>query len=123
MPASQHTIAGTVLTMPVKIRRATQHMGMFSVDADAAQQMIDYSGLQVCRYRRDRAVVVLVHMHYVDGDLGQYHEFGTNVQVNPPGSDASGSARCNRRAPSSITSPSTRRSHSRRDGRFGVTRR
>ena len=25
-------------------------MAMFSVDADAAQQMIDYSGLQVCRY-------------------------------------------------------------------------
>ena len=90
MTASQHTIAGTVLTMPVKIRKATQHMAMFSVDADAAQRMIDYSGLQVCRYRRGRAVVVLIHMHYVDGDLGQYHEYGTNVMVNPPGSDASG---------------------------------
>jgi hypothetical protein len=90
MPASQHTIAGKVLTMPVKIRKATQHMGMFSVDADAAQRMIDYSGLQVCRYRPGRAILVLVHMHYVDGDLGQYHEFGTNVQVNPPGSDGSG---------------------------------
>ena len=50
MTASQHTIAGTVLTMPVKIRKATQHTAMFSVDADAAQRMIDYSGLQVCRY-------------------------------------------------------------------------
>ena len=49
MTASQHTIAGTVLTMPVKIRKATQHMAMFSVDADAAQRLIDYSGLQVCR--------------------------------------------------------------------------
>ena len=29
-------------------------------------------------------------MHYVDGDLGQYHEYGTNVMVNPPGSNASG---------------------------------
>ena len=42
---------GTVLTMPVKIRKAVQHMAMFSVDADAAQRLIDYSGLQVCRYR------------------------------------------------------------------------
>ena len=29
-------------------------------------------------------------MHYVDSDLGQYHEYGTNVMVNPPGSNASG---------------------------------
>jgi hypothetical protein len=89
-PISQHEIAGTVLTMPVKIRRATQHMAMFSVDADAAQAMIDYSGLQVCRYRPSKAVVVLMLMHYVDGDLGQYLEYGTNVMVNPPGSTAAG---------------------------------
>ncbi|HEY7051140.1 MAG TPA: acetoacetate decarboxylase family protein [Mycobacterium sp.] len=87
---SQHTIAGTVLTMPVKIRQAQQHLAMFSVDADAAQRMIDYSGLQVCRYRPGRAVVILMLMHYIDGDLGQYYEYGTNVMVNPPGSNASG---------------------------------
>jgi hypothetical protein len=90
MTASQHTIAGTVLTMPVKIRHAEQHMAMFSVDADAAQRMIDYSGLQVCRYLPGRAIVVLMLMRYVDGDLGQYLEYGTNVMVNPPGSNASG---------------------------------
>jgi len=90
MTASQHTIAGTVITMPVKIRKANQHMAMFSVDADAAQRMIDYSGLQVCRYLPGRAIVVLMLMHYVDGDLGQYYEYGTNVMVNPPGSTASG---------------------------------
>lgn len=90
MTASQHTIAGTVLTMPVRIRKANQHMAMFSVDADAAQQMIDYSGLRVCRYLPGRAIAVLMLMHYIDGDLGQYHEFGTSVMVNPPGSSASG---------------------------------
>jgi hypothetical protein len=85
MTASQHTIAGTVLTMPVKIRKANQHMAMFSVDADAAQQLIDYSGLQVCRYLPGRAIAVLMLMHYIDGDLGQYYEFGTSIMVNPPG--------------------------------------
>jgi hypothetical protein len=85
MTASQHTIAGTVLTMPVKIRKANQHMAMFSVDADAAQRLIDYSGLQVCRYLPGRAIVVLMLMHYLDGDLGQYCEFGTSIMVNPPG--------------------------------------
>ena len=65
-------------------------MAMFSVDADAAQRMIDYSGLQVCRYLPGRAIVVLILMHYIDGDLGQYHEFSTSVMVNPPGSNATG---------------------------------
>jgi hypothetical protein len=76
--------------MPVRIRKASQHMAMFSVDADAAQRMIDYSGLEVCRYRPTKAVVVLMLMHYVDGDLGEYLEYGTNVMVNPPGSHARG---------------------------------
>jgi hypothetical protein len=44
----------------------------------------------VCRYRPERALVMLILMHYIDGDLGQYWEFGTNVMVNPPGSNASG---------------------------------
>jgi len=90
MTASQHTIAGTVITMPVRIRKANQHMAMFSVDADAAQRLIDYSGLQVCRFLPGRAMVVLTFMHYIDGDLDQYHEFNTSVMVNPPGSAARG---------------------------------
>lgn len=87
---TQHTIAGQTVTMPVRIRRAAQHMAMFSVDADAAQHLIDHSGLQVCRYRPRKAIAVLMLMHYVDGDLGQYLEYGTNIMVNPPGSDARG---------------------------------
>jgi hypothetical protein len=87
---SQHNVLGTVLTMPVQIRTAEQHMAMFSVDADAAQRMIDYSGLRVYRHRPHRAVVVLMLMHYIDGDLGPYLEYGTNVMVNRPGSEASG---------------------------------
>jgi hypothetical protein len=99
MTASQHTIAGTVLTMPVKIRKANQHMAMFSVNADAAQRLIDYSGLQVCRYLPGHAIVALMLMHYIDGDLGQYYEFGTSVMVNPPGT-----------APGSKSSPRALRS-------------
>ena len=90
MAASQHTIAGTVLTMPVQIRKADVHTAMFSVDADAAQTLIDYSGLQVCRFRPGRAVVTLMLARYIDGDLGRYNEFGTCVMVNKPGSDAAG---------------------------------
>jgi hypothetical protein len=90
MTASQHTIAGTVLTMPVRVRKATQQMAMFSVDADAAQQMIDYSGLKVARFLPGRAAVSLILAHFIDGDLGEYHELSTVVQVNQPGSNVSG---------------------------------
>ena len=90
MTASQHTIAGTVLTMPVRIRKATQRMAMFSVDADAAQRMIDYSGLQVARLLPGRAAVALILAHFIDGDLGEYYELSTSVMVNQPGARASG---------------------------------
>ncbi|MBI3212974.1 MAG: acetoacetate decarboxylase family protein [Mycobacterium sp.] len=86
---STHTIADTVLTMPVRVRTAHQHTAMFAVDADAAQRMIDYSGLRVCRFGRNRAMVVLMLMRYEDTDLGQYYEYGTNVMVNPPGAATS----------------------------------
>lgn len=76
--------------MPVRVRTAHQHTAMFVVDADAAQRMIDYSGLRVCRFLGNRAMVVLMLMRYEDTDLGQYWEYGTNVMVNPPGSNASG---------------------------------
>lgn len=91
--APQHVIAGTVLTMPVRVRTAQQHTAMFVVDADAAQRMIDYSGLRVCRFgrRNRRALVVLMLMRYEDTDLGRYYEYGTNVMVNPPGLTATGS--------------------------------
>ncbi len=123
MTASQYTIAGTVITMPVQIRKANQHMAMFSVDADAAQRLIDYSGLQVCRYLPGRAIVVLMFMHYIDGDLEQYHEFGTSVMVNPPGSNATRAPRpaVGRRV-HLTTCPSTRSSRWKREPRSGATR-
>ena len=90
MSSVQHTIAGTVLTMPVHIRKADVHTAMFSVPADHAQRLIDYSGLKVCQFRPGRAVVTLMLARYLDGDLGRYNEFGTCVMVNPAGSDARG---------------------------------
>jgi hypothetical protein len=76
--------------MPVRVRKADVHSAMFSVDAAAAQRLIDYSGLEVCQFRPGRAVVNLMLARYIDGDLGQYNEFGTCVMVNPPGSQARG---------------------------------
>ena len=74
--------------MPVQIRKATQHNAMFAVDADAAQRLIDYSGLQVYRPFRGRAIATLIVAQFVDSDLGQYFEYSTCVMVKPPGADA-----------------------------------
>ncbi|ETW21477.1 acetoacetate decarboxylase family protein [Mycobacterium gastri] len=88
MAVSQHTIAGKVLTMPVRIRKANMHSAMFSVAAAPTQRLINYSGLTVCEYLPGKAIVMQMLVRYVDGDLGQYHEYGTAVMVNPPGSRA-----------------------------------
>ena len=68
-------------------------MAMFSVDADAAQRMIDYSGLQVCRHLPGRAIVVLMLMHYVDGDLGAVPRVRHQRDGQSAGSNAQRAAR------------------------------
>jgi hypothetical protein len=85
MSVSQHTIAGTVLTMPVRIRKADQHSAMVSVPAAAAQRLIDYSGLKIFEYLPGRAILLQLLVRYIDGDLGKYHEYGTAFMVNKPG--------------------------------------
>jgi hypothetical protein len=90
MSKSQFTIAGTVLTMPIRVSKADVHSAMFTVDADAAQRLIDYSGLQVFQVRAGRAVVNLLLTRFVECDLGQYNEFSFCVMVQPPGSDVRG---------------------------------
>jgi Acetoacetate decarboxylase (ADC) len=90
MPDSQHTVAGTVLTMPIRVRKADVHSAMFTVDADAAQRLIDYSGLRVFELRPGRAVINLLLTRFVDCDLGQYNEFSFCAMVRPPGSDVRG---------------------------------
>jgi hypothetical protein len=87
MSVSQHTIAGTVLTMPVRIRKADQHSAMFSVPAAAAQRLIDYSGLKIFEYLPGRAILLQLLVRYIDGDLGKYHEYGTAFMVNKPGAE------------------------------------
>jgi hypothetical protein len=121
MPASQHTIAGAVLTMPVQIRTADHRNAMFSVDADAAQRLIDYSGLQVCRYLPGRAVINLILTRFTDGDLGRYHEFTIGVMVNPPSSNVRGLGRCNRQPRSCISCRSITSSAYKPDERSGAT--
>ncbi|WP_405177442.1 acetoacetate decarboxylase family protein [Nocardia sp. NBC_01377] len=78
---STHTVLGREVQMPVRIRHARAFMATYRVPADAAQRLIDYSGLRVLRVPRDRALCILVFVEYIDGDLGPYNEFGVSFMV------------------------------------------
>ncbi len=88
MSTSEHLVQGVRLTMPVQIRHASAAVAMYSVPAARAQSMIDYAGLQVLQWRPGRAICGLLFVDYVDGDLGQYREFGVSFMVRPPGGGA-----------------------------------
>ncbi|MGW4365084.1 acetoacetate decarboxylase family protein [Nocardia takedensis] len=78
---STHTVLGREIQMPVRIRHARAFMASFRVPAAAAQRLIDYSGLEVVRVPRERALCTLVFVDYIDGDLGPYNEFGVSFMV------------------------------------------
>ena len=96
--ASTHVVLGQTVTMPVRVRKATAATAMFSVPADAVQRVVDYSGLEVLGPRPGRAVVGLVFVQYVDGDLGPYNEFGVCVLVRRHDETRSASTLANLRA-------------------------
>ncbi len=81
MSASSHRVLDRTVTMPVRVRTAAAATAMFSVPSDRAQEMVDYSGLEVLPFRPGRSVVGLVFVRYVDGDLGPYDELGVCVLV------------------------------------------
>lgn len=76
-----HQVLGRTVHMPVRIRRASAVVALFGCPAGPAQQLVDYSGLRVLGHRSGRALVGLVHVRYVEGDLGRYDELGVAVVV------------------------------------------
>lgn len=76
-----HQVLGRTLWMPVRIRRASAVIALFGCPAGDVQQLVDYSGLRVLEHRAGRALVGLIHVRYVEGDLGRYDELGVAVVV------------------------------------------
>lgn len=77
------TIDADVVAIPVEVRSARMVSAQFFVDADAAQQVIDYSGLRVARQLGSKAMLALSGVAYTDNDLGPYHEFAVAFVVEP----------------------------------------
>jgi hypothetical protein len=81
-PAS-FSVDGDEVTIPVEVRSAKMVAAQFLVDADAAQRVIDYSGLRVARQMGGKAMLALSAIAYADNDLGPYHEFAVAFVVEP----------------------------------------
>lgn len=79
-----YEIAGRTVTMPVRVRSARMAAATYLVDAEAAQSIIERTGLTVARKRTDRAIVALALVRYVDSDLGDYNELGLTFVVDDP---------------------------------------
>lgn len=77
------TVDREVVTIPVEVRSAKMVAAQFLVDADAAQRVIDYSGLRIARPIGGKAMLALSGVAYADNDLGPYHEFAVAFVVEP----------------------------------------
>lgn len=78
-----YDVEGERVTLPVEVRSAAMVAATFLVDGDAAQRMIDHTGLDAVRTRRGQATVSLSAVQYADNDLGPYNEIAVAVVVRP----------------------------------------
>lgn len=67
-------IQGRQLTLPVHVRDADSWAAQFLVPANAAQEIVDPTGLEVATPLPGRAVVNIAFVDYRDSDLDAYHE-------------------------------------------------
>jgi hypothetical protein len=68
------TIQGRIVSLPVEIREARSWTATFLVPAEAAQAIVEPSGLEVAEMRPGKAIVSLAAVRYEDGDLDRYNE-------------------------------------------------
>lgn len=78
---TSYTILAREISTPVEVRDARQWAAQFLVPADAAQGVIEYSGLQVARPLPGRAMLALAVVDYRDTDLDTYHEVAVSFVV------------------------------------------
>jgi hypothetical protein len=76
-------VLGEKVTLPVEVRAATMASATFLVDQVAVAALLP-PGLEPVTVAR-RALLALVFVDYLDGDLGTYHEVGTCFIVRRPG--------------------------------------
>jgi hypothetical protein len=90
-----YEIADRTVTMPVVVRDASAGTAMFEVDAAAARALLPGDAFRVVesspgRSQRARTQLALATIDYRDNDLGDYHEVGVTLFVEPAGGGEAG---------------------------------
>jgi hypothetical protein len=85
-----YEIAGRTVTMPVVVRDASAGTAMFEVDAAAAQALLPGDAFTVVESSPGRSQLALATIDYRDNDLGDYHEVGVTLFVEPRGGGEAG---------------------------------
>ncbi len=75
------TIQGRLITFPVEVQSAMSWAAQYMVDLEAAQALVDPTGLEVAQPRPGKAIVSLVFVRYLKSDLDPYNELGVAVLV------------------------------------------
>ena len=81
--ARSWTVMGRTVSLPVQVRRAAQWGVQYLVPAEAAQRLVDPTGLEVNGPVPGRALVALAVCRYDDTDLDPYHEVAVSLVVRP----------------------------------------
>lgn len=77
-----YVVQGREVRLPVEVRDATASVAFYLVPADAAQRLIDKSGLRVARVLPGKSICTIGTIEYRDGDLGRYHEVAVTFFVH-----------------------------------------
>ena len=86
------TVLGRTIGLPVEVRRAAQWGVQYLVPAEAAQRIVDPTGLEVTGPVPGRALVALAVCRYDDTDLDPYHEVAVSFVVRHHDAPPLGSA-------------------------------
>ena len=78
-----YDIAGHTVAMPVVVRDASAGTALFEVDAAAAQALLPGTAFAVVESSPGRSQLALATIDYRDNDLGDYHEVGVTLFVEP----------------------------------------
>ncbi|MDI2029365.1 acetoacetate decarboxylase family protein [Saccharopolyspora sp. TS4A08] len=85
LPESVHVVRGEQVRMPVEVRAATGITAQFLLPAGPARETLAAAGLEPVTPLPGRIPATLGFMHYLDGDLGVYHEFLVALMCRQPG--------------------------------------
>lgn len=82
---SVHVVQGERVHMPVDVRAATGITAQFLVPAGPARDTLAAAGLEPVTPIPGRVPATLGFIHYLDCDLGEYHEFLVALMCRQPG--------------------------------------